>query len=118
MALTCCQSIADRYRYRPIFKLGSQPPKSPASLDAIALGCAARFNLSKLDEPASMDGRRFQGPLAVGQFFSSGCMADLPEDGEIFDSDEDGLPLSRKIPTPSEQVVDLITDDDGGGDRQ
>ena len=118
MAPTCCQPIVDRYRYRPIFKLGSQPPKSPASLDAIALGCAARFNLSKLDESASMDGRRFQGPPAVGQFLSSGCMADLSEDGEIFDSDDDGLPFPREIPTPLEQVVDLITDDDGGGDRQ
>ena len=98
MAPICCQPIADRYRYRPIFKLGSQPPKSPVPLDAIALGCAARFKLSKLDKPASMDGRRFQAPPGVGQALSSGCVADLSEDGEIFDSDDDGLPLPRKIP--------------------
>ena len=106
MAPTCCQPIVDRYRYRPIFKLGSQPPKSPASLDAIALGCAARFNLSKLDEPASMDSCRFQGPPAVGQFLSSGCMADLSEDGEIFDSD-DGLPLppGRSPPRQSRWLI-------------
>jgi len=59
----------------------------------------------------------FKAP-GVDQALSSGCVADLSEDGEIVDSDDDGLPLPRKIPTPSEQVVDLITDDDRGGDRQ
>jgi hypothetical protein len=43
-----------------------------------------------------MDGRRFQGPPGVGQALSSGCVADLSEDGEIFDSDDDGLPLPRR----------------------
>jgi hypothetical protein len=85
---------------RTHLQIGVSGPTPPVSLDAIALGCAARFNLPKLDELASIDGRRFQGPLAVGQFLSSGCMADLSEDGEIFDFDDGGLPLPQEGPHP------------------
>src|SRR2546421_11161618 len=63
------------------------------------LGCAARLNQSKLDEPASMDGRRFQKPPAVGQFLSSGCTVDLSEDGGIFDYSD-----GRWCPPPQEYL--------------
>ena len=48
MASTCYQPIADRYPYKPIFNLDFQLSKPPASSDATALGCAARFNLQGL----------------------------------------------------------------------
>jgi hypothetical protein len=65
----------------------------------------------------------FQAPLAVGQSLTPACTAKLPEDREIFDSEEDGGLSSpsqmQGPPKPSQQVVDLTCDDDGdseGGD--
>jgi len=52
--------------------LDFQLPKPPAPSDAIALGCAARFNLSPVNTPGLMHDRRFQGLLAAGQSLSSG----------------------------------------------
>ena len=43
MASTCYQPIADSYPYNLDFQL----PKPPAPSDAIALGCAARFDLQQ-----------------------------------------------------------------------
>ena len=39
-------------------------------------------------------------------------MADPSEEEELFDSDDDGLPLLSKILAPSRQVIDLTMDDD------
>jgi hypothetical protein len=83
--------------------------------DASIFGCAARFNLSAMDVPASMNGRRFQAPPAVGQPLPPACAAELSEDGEIFDSDND-LPSVRQIlasPKRAIEVIDLTCDDDG-----
>jgi hypothetical protein len=40
----------------------------------------------------------FKGPRAAGQLLSSSYT--VSEDGEIFDSDDGGLSLSKKIHTP------------------
>jgi hypothetical protein len=48
----------------------------------------------------------------VGQFLSSGYTAGLSEDGEISDSDDDGLPSFRKNLAQPKQVIDLTHDDD------
>jgi hypothetical protein len=80
------------------------------------LGCAARFTLSAVDVPASMNGGRFQAPPAVGQSLPPACAAELSEDGEIFDSDDDDLPSMRQILALSKrvtEVVDPICDNDG-----
>jgi len=69
-------TIADSSLYEPTFKLDFQCLKSPAPSDAIALGCAARFNLSAVDQAVMMD---------------------LSEDTEISDSDDDSLPSVREI---------------------
>jgi len=71
MASTCYQPIADSYPYKSILNLDFQLPKPPAPSDAIALGCAARFNLSPVNTPGLMHDRRFQGLLAAGQSLSS-----------------------------------------------
>ena len=68
MAATCCQPIADSYPNGSIFDLGVQSSKYPASSYAPPFGFATRFNLSTVDEPVSMDDRRFQLTLAMGQF--------------------------------------------------
>ena len=39
-----------------------------------------------MDLPPSANGFRFQAPTAVGQLLPSARIADLSEDGEIFDS--------------------------------
>jgi hypothetical protein len=49
------------YPYKPIFNLDFQLSKPLALSDAIALGCAARFNLSPVNIPGLMYDRRFQG---------------------------------------------------------
>jgi hypothetical protein len=49
------------YPYKPIFNLDFQLSKPPAFSDAIALGYAARFNLSPVNRPGLMYDRRFQG---------------------------------------------------------
>jgi hypothetical protein len=109
MASTCHRPIADSYP----FNLDFQLPKPPASSDAIALGCAARFNLPPVNMSGSMHGLRFQGLPAAGQSLSSGCTADLEEEAEISDSDDDDdLPSVRKIVARSKSIVDLTLDDD------
>jgi hypothetical protein len=119
MASTCSQPIA----HASIVELGFQFSKPPPSSDASRLGCAARFNLSAMDLPASINGRPFQAPRAVDELLLSACAADLSEEGEIFDSDDDDTLSSpsriRAPPEPSKRVVDLTRDDDGdseGGD--
>jgi hypothetical protein len=47
-----------------------------------------------------MGERRCEAPGAVGQFLSSGCTADLSEDGEISDSDDES-PLLQEDPSPA-----------------
>jgi hypothetical protein len=69
-------TIADSSLYEPTFKLDFQCLKPPAPSDAIALSCAARFNLSAVDQAVMMD---------------------LSEDTEISDSDDDSLPSVREI---------------------
>ena|SRR2546421_12088666 len=109
MASTCHQPIADSYPYKHIFNLDFQLPKPPAPSDAVALGCAARFNLS----PVNMSGfdRQFPGLPAAGQSLSSGCTAD-PEESEMSDSDDDDFPSVREIIARSKSIVDLTLDDD------
>jgi hypothetical protein len=104
MASTCYQPIADSYHYKPIFNLDFQLSKSPASSDAVAFGCAARFNLSPVDTPGLMHDRRFQDLPAAGQPLSSGCTAD-PSEPEMSDSDDDGLPSVRKIIARSKSII-------------
>jgi len=67
-----------------------------------AVCCVTRFNLSAMDVSASMNGRHFQAPPAVGQSLPPACAAELSEDGEIFDSyDNDNLSSPSRIRTPS-----------------
>jgi hypothetical protein len=119
MASTCSQPIAHSYPYASNVESSFQFPKPPPS-DASIFGCTARFNLSAMDVPASMNGRRFQAPPAVGQPLPPACAAELSEDGEIFDSDADDddadLPSLRQIlasPKRVIEVIDLTCDDDG-----
>src|SRR5271154_7037078 len=93
MASTCFQPIADSYPYNLDFQL----PKPPAPSDAIALGCAARFDLSPVNTPCLMHDLRFQGLPAAGQSLSFSCTADPSEEAEMSDSDDDDLPSVRKI---------------------
>ena len=95
---------------------GFQSSKPPTSLDTSRLGCAARFNLSAMDLPVSMNGR-FQVSPAAGQLLPSARTADLSKDKEIFDSDDDDndLPSVKQILASSKrpkQVIDLTGDDD------
>jgi hypothetical protein len=62
MAFMSCLPMPDGYDYGPIFKLDFQSLKPPVPSDARALGCAARFNLSPVDEQGSMNSHRFQVP--------------------------------------------------------
>jgi hypothetical protein len=109
MASTCYQPPT-AIPYNPIFNLDFQPSKPPASSDATALGCAARFNLSPVSIPGLMHDRRFQGHSAAGQSLSSGCTAD-PSEAEMSDSDDD-LPSVREIIARSKPTIDLTLDDD------
>lgn len=112
MASTRYEPIADSYAYESIFKLVFQSSKTSASSDAAALGCCPRFNLSTVDQPDLIDDYRSQGPHTVGQLLSSSCTADLSDNRETYDSDNDGLPLPRRITTPLKHVINLTLDDD------
>ena len=90
--------------------------KSSASLDAIELGYAARFNLSPANMPGLMHDRRFQGLPAASQSLSSGCTADPSEEAEMSDSDDNDLPSVRKIIARSRSIIDLTLDDDDDDD--
>jgi hypothetical protein len=65
MASICSQPIAHSYPHASIVELGFQFPKPPPSSDASMFGCAARFNLSATDVPASMNGGPEWAPLAL-----------------------------------------------------
>jgi len=74
-----------------------------------------------MDVPASMDGGPFGAPPVVGQSLSPTRVAELSEDGEIFDSDDDDgdLPTLRQIlgsPKQVIEVIDLTCDGDGGSE--
>jgi hypothetical protein len=69
-------------------KSGFQSLKPLTSLDTLRLGYTARFNLSAMDLPVSINDR-FQVPLAVGQLLLSARTADLLKDGEIFNFNDD-----------------------------
>ena len=114
MASTCYQPITDRYPYKPIFNLDFQLSKPPALSDAIALGCAARFNFSQVNIPGLMYDRRFQGLSTAGQSLSPGCTADPSKQAEMSDSDDDDddLPSVREIIARSKSKIDLTLDDD------
>jgi hypothetical protein len=114
MASTCSQPITHSYPHASTIKPSFQFSKPPSSSDASIFGCAARFNLSAMDVPASIDGRRFQAPPAVGQPLPPACAAELSEDGEISDSDDDSLPSFKKILARPKQVIDLTHDGDEG----
>src|SRR2546423_7067651 len=107
MASTCYQPIADGYPSKPISNLDFRLSKPPASSDATALGCAARFNLSPANMPRLVHDRRFRGLPAAGQSLSSGCTAGPSEEAEISDSGDDGLPSVREIIARSKSKIDL-----------
>ena len=116
MASTCCQPITHSYPHAFTVESGFQSSKPPTSSDTSRLGCAARFNLSAMDLPVSMNGR-FQVSPAAGQLLPSARTADLSKDKEIFDSDDDDndLPSVKQILASSKrpkQVIDLTGDDD------
>jgi hypothetical protein len=123
MASIYCQPITYSYSYVFTIESGFQSSKPPTSLNTSRLGCAARFNLSPMDLPVSMNGR-FQVPPAAGQLLPSARTADLSKDREIFDSDDNDdddddddndLPSVKQILaslTRPKQVVDLTSDDD------
>jgi hypothetical protein len=113
MASTCSQSIAHIYPHSSTVKPSFRFSNPLSSLDMSLFGCAARLNLSAMDVPASMNGRRFQASPAVGQPLPPACVAEPSEDGEIFDSYDDDLPSVRRILASSKQVIDLTRDDDG-----
>jgi hypothetical protein len=113
MVSTCSQPIAHSYPHSSTVELGFQFSNPPSSSDVSLFGCAARLNLSAMDIPASMNGRRFPASLAVGQPLSPACAAEPSEDGETFGSDDDDLPSVRRILASSKQVIDLTCDDDG-----
>ena len=86
--LRAISPITHSYPHAFTMESSFQSSKPPTSSDTSRLGCAARFNLSAMDLPVSMNGR-FQVPLAAGQLLSSARTADLSKDKEIFDSDDD-----------------------------
>src|SRR2546429_2431931 len=114
MASVCNPTIADSSSYEPTFKLDFQCLKPPAPSDAIALGCAARFNLPTVNQAAMMGSHRFRGASAMGRFLSPDYEVNLSEDREISDSDDDSLPSVREILAGPKQkeVIDLTADDD------
>ena len=117
MASIYSQPITHSYPHPSTVKPSFQLSKHPSSSDAPLFGCAAHFNLSAMDVPASMDGGPFRAPSAVGQSLSPARAAELSENGEIFDSDDDGDPptLRQILGSPKQviEVVDLTCDGDG-----
>jgi hypothetical protein len=62
MASICSQPITHSYLHASTVKPSFQLSKYLSSSDASLFGCAARFNLSTMDVPASMDGGPFRAP--------------------------------------------------------
>jgi hypothetical protein len=62
-----------------------------------------------------MNDLRFQTPPAISQLLPSARTADVPEDGEIFDSDDD-LPSVRQILACPKRMIDLTCDGDDGSE--
>jgi hypothetical protein len=86
----------------------------PSPLDELIFGCTARFRLSAMDVPASLNGRHFQATPAVSPLLPSAYAADLLEEEESFDSDDD-VPSIRQALACSKrviEVIDLTRDDD------
>jgi hypothetical protein len=123
MASTYCQQIAHNCPHNSIVKLGFQFRKPPKRSDASVFGCAARFNLSATDTPASMDDLRSPAPLAVRQGLPSTRTASPSENGEFFNPDDDDLPALTEMLARPKQVIDLTLyadddDDDNDDDRE
>jgi hypothetical protein len=122
MASICSQPITHSYPHASTVKPSFQLSKHPSFSDASLFGCAARFNLSTMEVPASMDGGPFRAPPAGGQSLSPTRAAELSEDGEIFDSDDDDnddLPTLRQILGSPKQVIEMIDlTCDGEGDSE
>jgi hypothetical protein len=126
MASTYYRPTAESCRpYNSTVELGFQFLTPPNPSDASVFGCAARFNLSAVEKAASMTDLRSRVPRAVGRLPPAARTAELPEDGEISDSDDDDddLPSLRQILASPKQVIEVIDltsdddDDDGeGGD--
>src|SRR5277367_4836860 len=108
MASTCFQPIVDSYPYNLDFQL----LKPPAPSDAIALGCAARFDLSPVNTPCLIHDLRFQGLPIAGQSLSFSYTAALWEEAEMSDSDDDNLSSVRKIIARSRSIINLTLHDD------
>jgi hypothetical protein len=88
--------------------------KPRASYDGSMFDIATSSDLSAMDLLALMNGRGFQALPVIGQSLSPACMAELSENGEIFDSeDDDDLPSLSQIQDPPKQVIDFTGDDDG-----
>ena len=109
MASTRSQPIAHGYPHASIFESGFQFSNPPNPSDASLFGRAARFNLS------AMDGRRLQAPPFVDQPLPPAYAAELSGDGEIVDSDDDGLPADglpsvRRILASPKQKTTSATD--------
>jgi len=83
MASTYCQPITHSYPYAFTVESGFQSSKPLTSSDISRLGCAARFNLSAMDLPVSMNDR-FQMPSAASQLLPSARTADLSKDRNLW----------------------------------
>ena len=114
MASVYNPTIADSSPYESTFKLDFQCLKPPAPSDAIALGCAARFNLPTMDQAAMMDDHQFRGAPTMSWFLSPSYKVNLSENRKISNSDDDSFPSVREILTGLKQkeVIDLTADDD------
>jgi hypothetical protein len=116
MASICCQPTTYSHPHAFTMESGFQSSKPPTSSDTSRLGYTARFNISAMDLPISMNGY-FQIPPAAGQLLPSARTADVSKDREIFDSDDDDNDLSSveqilASSKPPKQVIDLTSDDD------
>lgn len=125
MASTCCRPIADSCSHYSTVEMGFQFPTPPSPSDAAVFGDAARFNLSAVEKAALMTDLRFRATRAVGQLPSASRTAELPEDGEIsesdYDDDDDDLPSLRQIlasPKQAIEVIDLTSEDDDDDDGE
>jgi len=94
MASVYNSTIADNSPYKPTFKLDLRCLKPPAPSDAIALGCAARFNLPTMDQAA----HQFRGAPAMSWFLSPSYKVNVSEDRATSDSDDDKSSVRQEDP--------------------